>query len=67
LAKPRTLTTTKMECDDDDVFDEDSSQVFTNLARLQIEARMALSQSKNMAKMQVEVKNLMKIIQTFFL
>lgn len=40
----------------DDMSDEDTSKVFTNLARLQIEARMALSQSKNMAQMQVEVK-----------
>lgn len=35
--------------------DQDSTKIFTNLARLQIEARMALSQAQSMATMQVEV------------
>jgi Schwannomin-interacting protein 1 len=57
MAKPRSLTS-KMDFDiemNDEMSDEETSKVFTNLARLQIEARMALSQSKNMAQMQVEV------------
>lgn len=50
--------------------DQDSTKIFTNLARLQIEARMALSQAQSMAKMQVEVSwtqlNILKEQRNFY-